>query len=409
MLSLPVELRVQTIRHIRDSIYWPSFEHDVGASIQAIQNFYKVLIALSLYHREWTAIAQSKLFSNLYIRDAGKMKLLLELLRRDGDFREYIKYSRSALLGERNRKWADAGGLQDYFDELVEYCPDLEEVSCHRMRIQLVNLGTSCRTTHERGQMLIKNHVKGQFQKLRKLNLYWSDISDAPPTPVSTSLTSLITTLSIADICNLQSPLDPACLPFVRSLAVSIGPGNPFAAISPLLPQLTSLSLSGSTRREVEQALSLSTSLELLSLSLDTIGHLGLHTQAIIRERIEVLRIFIDNRLRIDALVVTSAIISGNRVMKKVIVDGSRSSRCKEVVDCPVTSLVPVCKEADVEIWKENFKVGNGKVDLDSKQFHDVSHHLPSSFAQPDVIDGILQHQSNASRQNEVGRVNVVV
>jgi hypothetical protein len=367
MLSLPVELRLPIIQHIRDSIPTPLFEFDPEAAIDLCKYYNKILIALSLYHREWTAIAQSELFRNLYIRDARKMRLLLELLRRDGDFREYIKYSRRVLLGERNRKWADAGGLQDYFDELVEHCPDLEEVSCHRMRIQLVNLGTSCRTTHERGQMLIKNHVKGQFQKLRKLNLYWSDISDAPPTPVSTSLTSLITTLSIADICNLQSPLDPACLPFVRSLAVSIGPGNPFAAISPLLPQLTSLSLSGSTRREVEQALSLSTSLELLSLSLDTIGHLGLHTQAIIRERIEVLRIFIDNRLRIDALVVTSAIISGNRVMKKVIVDGSEWSAYGTAVNSTIKRLAPACKKAKVELWKENFKADNGKVDLESE------------------------------------------
>jgi hypothetical protein len=135
MLSLPVELRVQTIRHIRDSIYWPSFEHDVGASIQAIQNFHKVLIALSLYHREWTAIAQSKLFSNLYIRDAGKMKLLLELLRRDGELKGYIKHSRSAVLGRIGAYWRDPGGNRDDLIELEEYCPDLEEISCSRMEI----------------------------------------------------------------------------------------------------------------------------------------------------------------------------------------------------------------------------------------------------------------------------------
>ncbi len=71
------------------------------------------------------------------------MKLLLELQRRDGDFKEYIKYSRSALLGETRRTWAEAGGLYDYFDELVEYCPDLAEMSCHKMHLQLVEFGTS--------------------------------------------------------------------------------------------------------------------------------------------------------------------------------------------------------------------------------------------------------------------------
>jgi hypothetical protein len=148
MLSLPVELRVQTIRHIRDSIYWPSFEHDVGASIQAIQNLYKVLIALSLYHREWTAIAQSKLFSNLYIRDAGKMKLLLELLRRDGEFKGYIKHSRSAVLWRIGVYWlysGYSGGHRDDLIELAEYWPDLEEISCSRMEIgnKLVDFRTS--------------------------------------------------------------------------------------------------------------------------------------------------------------------------------------------------------------------------------------------------------------------------
>ncbi len=104
MLSLPVELRLPIIHHIRDSIAWTSFDYDVDASILAIQDFYKVLIALSLLHREWTAIAQSELFRNLYIRDEGKLELLLELLRGDGEFKVYIQQSRRAVLG-RNRWW----------------------------------------------------------------------------------------------------------------------------------------------------------------------------------------------------------------------------------------------------------------------------------------------------------------
>jgi hypothetical protein len=143
MLSLPVELRLPIIQHIRDSIPTPLFEFDPEAAIDFCKYYNKILITLSLYHREWKAIAQSELFRNLYIRDARKMKLLLELLRRDGDFREYIKYSRSALLGERNRKWADAGGLQDYFDELVEYCPDLAEMNCYWMNLKLVEFRSS--------------------------------------------------------------------------------------------------------------------------------------------------------------------------------------------------------------------------------------------------------------------------
>jgi hypothetical protein len=62
-----------------------------------------------------------------------------------------------------------------------------------------------------------------------------------------------------------------------------------------------------------------------------------------------------------------SAVISGSRALKKVIVDGSKSSDYGESVNHTMNILVPVCKKAKVELWKENFKVGNGKVDLDSE------------------------------------------
>jgi hypothetical protein len=211
-----------------------------------------------------------------------------------------------------------------------------------------------------------ENHVTGQFKKLRKLTLSSSVIFSAPSAHPTVSVLS-ITTLSINDNCGLQSPLDPACLPFVRSLTASIGIGIPFTAISPLLPRLTSLSLSGSTRRAAEQALLLSTSLKLLSLPLDTIVHLGLDTQAIIQERIEVLRIFIDNNSLTREQIVASAIIGGSRVMKKVIVDGSKSSIFGAAVGYTMTPLARLCKKANIEFSKENCKSGNSKVDSDSE------------------------------------------
>ncbi len=74
MLSLPVELQLQTIHHIRDSFTWTSFEDDARGLILAIKEYTKLLSSVALYHREWTAITQSELFRNLYIRDAEKMK-----------------------------------------------------------------------------------------------------------------------------------------------------------------------------------------------------------------------------------------------------------------------------------------------------------------------------------------------
>jgi hypothetical protein len=155
MLSLPVELQLQTIHYIRDSITWTLFEDSAYHTIVAIKQYNKVLIALSLYHREWTAIAQSELFRHLYIRDAGKMKLLLELLRRDGEFRLYIQHSRSAVLGGERERWSDSGARRDELDELADCCPDLAEMSCYFLGIQLAEFRMSCRNTLESFRILI--------------------------------------------------------------------------------------------------------------------------------------------------------------------------------------------------------------------------------------------------------------
>jgi hypothetical protein len=144
MLSLPVELRLQTIRHIRDSIPSPLFEDDAPGSIRAIEALYQILVALSLYHREWTAIAQSELLRHLYIRDAGKLKLLLKLLRAEGVFRGYTTHSLSALLGQENNYWRCAGGLGDeHLGELADYCHHLGEISCYHLHIPLMRFRTS--------------------------------------------------------------------------------------------------------------------------------------------------------------------------------------------------------------------------------------------------------------------------
>jgi hypothetical protein len=145
MLSLPVELRLPIIHHVRDSITWSSFEDDTLGFILAIKQYNQLLSAVALYHREWTAIAQSELFKHLYIRDAKKLKLLLVLLRGSEDSRGYMKHSRSAVLGRSVSYWRDPGGRRDDgLVELGEYCPDLAEIFCCYMEIQLVRFRTSC-------------------------------------------------------------------------------------------------------------------------------------------------------------------------------------------------------------------------------------------------------------------------
>jgi hypothetical protein len=137
MLSLPVELQLQTIHYIRDSITWTLFEDSAYHTIVAIKQYNKVLIALSLYHREWTAIAQSELLRNLYIRDAKKLKLLLKVLRRTENYRGYTQHRRSALLGGR-RYWSDSRGVRNDLIKLADYCPDLDEITCYHMDVQLL-------------------------------------------------------------------------------------------------------------------------------------------------------------------------------------------------------------------------------------------------------------------------------
>jgi hypothetical protein len=155
MLSLPVELRLPIIHHIRDSIPSPLFEDHAQGWIYAIEELYKALIALSLYHREWTAIAQSELFRHLYIRDEGKMKLLLDLLHGSEESREYIKHSRSAVLGPRSGPWRCTGGLRDDLDNLADYCPALDKMSCYYMDVQLEDFRMSCRITLESFSILM--------------------------------------------------------------------------------------------------------------------------------------------------------------------------------------------------------------------------------------------------------------
>jgi hypothetical protein len=150
MLSLPVELRLPIIHHIHDSIYWPSFEDSAYGTIQAITQYNAVLASLALYHREWTAIAQFELFRNLYIRDEGKMKSLLDLLRGGNELRGYIKHSRRAVLG--GIFYWFLSRVSDDLIELAEYCPDLEEISCSRMDVPLVGFRASYSSTFARFQ-----------------------------------------------------------------------------------------------------------------------------------------------------------------------------------------------------------------------------------------------------------------
>ncbi len=63
-----------------------------------------------------------------------------------------------------------------------------------------------------------------------------------------------------------------------------------------------------------------------------------------------------------------TAIITGSKAMKKVILDGLYPLVEDEVEPQllePLKVVKEACKKKDVELWKKDFDDGNGKVDLE--------------------------------------------
>ena len=109
-----------------------------------------------------------------------------------------------------------------------------------------------------------------------------------------------------------------------------------------------------------------STSVASLSMHGTDIVGLVDASKTVIKERIVEFRIVVscyDN----DSDSTSSAIIDGSKVMKKVMLDGHRldledvGPRFLETLKI----VKGVCKKKEIELWKESFEVGNGKVDLE--------------------------------------------
>jgi hypothetical protein len=64
-----------------------------------------------------------------------------------------------------------------------------------------------------------------------------------------------------------------------------------------------------------------------------------------------------------------ATIIAGSRVMKKVILDASPLMMVEGQMGPKILETSKVvgtaCKQKGIELWKENFEIGNGKVDLE--------------------------------------------
>jgi hypothetical protein len=200
------------------------------------------------------------------------------------------------------------------------------------------------------------------MKKLDKFNVAFGSIlppstSGAPIQPV----TLAITRLSLYMV-HISSLIDPSSLPLVRSLRLHYAGYQP---IQPLLPQLVSLHI-GMDLNSADVGILIQASTSITSLSLEETDHLELDdaSKTVIREKIvELGWQFYDTS--IDSTLAT--IIDGSKVMKKVMLDGHHLD-LEDVGPRFLETLKIVkeaCKKKEIELWKESFEVGNGKVDLE--------------------------------------------
>jgi hypothetical protein len=63
-----------------------------------------------------------------------------------------------------------------------------------------------------------------------------------------------------------------------------------------------------------------------------------------------------------------AAILAGTKAMKKLVLDGvGLSAYGQGLFECLETLRIAkaACQKKNIELWQENFDVGNGKVDLE--------------------------------------------
>jgi hypothetical protein len=127
MNSIPNELKLQILHHHRDLLPdLPFATHPVQA--MARDDGYNTLpLRMSLYHREWTALAQSELFHRIILMNPRKTELLWQLLREKEVFAGYAKSAKSIRVGRRYGHY-DGTGLKDSLEEIASYCPEIVEL-----------------------------------------------------------------------------------------------------------------------------------------------------------------------------------------------------------------------------------------------------------------------------------------
>jgi hypothetical protein len=203
------------------------------------------------------------------------------------------------------------------------------------------------------------------MKKLVKLNVAYGSIqppstSGAPIQPFNLP----ITLLSLNRV-TIPSPLDPSSLPLVRSLHLS---RQTFQPVQLLLPQLASLRIrTVFDLTDLGSLIQASTSITSLSMPETYIVQLDDASKTVIKEKIvEFIVHAVGYGNSNDSTLMTT--IAGSKAMKKVILDAFYLSLAAQVGPRFLETLKVVkaaCKKKNIELWKETFEVGNGKVDLE--------------------------------------------
>jgi hypothetical protein len=132
MNSLPTELNLKILHHVKGSIRNATFTSDAETVVKHGTAYNNFLSQMASYDRHWTALAQSELFHHIILANESRTRLLLKLLRTsdNGVFRTYAEKTSSIRLGHAQGNNREYHGLKKHLNELAEYCPNIVEISC---------------------------------------------------------------------------------------------------------------------------------------------------------------------------------------------------------------------------------------------------------------------------------------
>jgi hypothetical protein len=203
------------------------------------------------------------------------------------------------------------------------------------------------------------------MKKLDKLNMALGTI--LPPSTSRAPIPPCALTITLLSLFNvtIQSPIGPSSLPLVRSLYLDNQAHPP---VQSLLSQLDSLHVS-SAKSVGDLCILIQESTSLISLSFaeDGIAPLADASWTVIKERIVEFKVIAWPYGATSGSTLAS-IIDGSKAMKKMILDGVYLSvarqRSHEFLETLKVSK-DACRKKNIELWKENFEVGNGKIDLE--------------------------------------------